>query len=103
MPDEKKVQMRTGTVAHGRSIDIPTGEKKVIGTTSTSLDPSDPTSPFQPITACICRTAGPGESVTLPADEFAGLVKRGFIIDPANPNPLVQNGSWLNTGRLHSE
>lgn len=69
MPDE---QLVSATVARGRTVHVPTGEKITIGKDNDG----------KLITRMQHRAAGPGETVKLPADEVKRLRQHGFLVDP---------------------
>ena len=68
----------TATVARGRSIEVPTGEMRLVGSGPDGKE----------LMRAICRTFGPGETVELPADEVATFRKLGYLINPDNPNAV---------------
>jgi hypothetical protein len=70
--------MATGIVADGRVLDV--GDGGVPGVA------------VRPGRAFRASRFWPGETVTLPADEFARLVHLGVLIDPSKQTAVVDNG-----------
>ncbi len=65
--------MARGTVARGHTIDIPTGERRMIGYDRVT---------GAPVFTSVIRKAGPGEEVTLVRSEIDRLRRAGFLVDP---------------------
>jgi hypothetical protein len=64
-------------VAKGRSIHIPTGTKKIVGSKAYDLAG---TTVFREVTAQDHHSAGPGEIVELPVKEIVRLTGLGFLV-----------------------
>ena len=84
---EKKVR---ATVARGRTIDIPEGEKIIVNHTPEG----------RPITRQATRSYGPGQEVELPAAEVISLRHRGYLVDPEQALPPIAEGpNFTESGR----
>ena len=77
MPDIKEAapKLAKGIVAKGRTVTVPSDQKRVAGYTTEG----------KPVHQVVERRAAPGEEVELPAAEIAYLREAGFLVDPAAP------------------
>jgi hypothetical protein len=74
--------MARGTVARGRTVEVPTGVRLVVGTDAGG----------NPVYGQRSRPCGPGSEVELPADEMARLRVLGFIEDSDKIAPALADG-----------
>jgi hypothetical protein len=81
--------MLRGTVARGRTVEIPHGEKVVVNHTPEG----------RPIMRAPTKSFGPGAEVELPEKELLTLRVRGFIIDPnAFVAPIAEGPHYTEKG-----
>ena len=73
---EEKIKTARGVVARGRTVHVPTGQKKPVGT-----NPETGATVYGSVT----KEFGPGEEVTLAEHEIIELRDKGFLIDPNRP------------------
>jgi hypothetical protein len=59
-------------VARGRTIDVPTGQRKLAGLTNEGKE----------VFRQAVKTFGPGQTVDLPRDEAKSLRNLGYLVDP---------------------
>lgn len=71
------------TVARGRSIDVPVGDKIACGTTAEG----------KPVTRLRTKVFLPNSEVELPEAEVIALRKAGFLVDPEESNPPPVHGA----------
>lgn len=74
-------------VAKGRTVHVPTGAKKEVGTVAlaSAAHPSAVTS-FAVMTS-VCVAKGPGEEVELSLSDIKRLTALGFLVDPETVPP----------------
>jgi hypothetical protein len=95
-------------VAKGRSIHIPTGTKKIVGTRAAEVNGAIL---YRDVTAQETRSAGPGEIVELPINEIERLTELGFVtsidgqlakgmmVKPVRPQTGIDGDPRLSTSR----
>jgi hypothetical protein len=84
--------MLRGTVARGRTVEIPQGEKVVVAHSPEG----------RPITRSPVKSYGPGSEVELPAKELMTLRASGFIIDPDAVMPPLAEGPHYTEKGAHA-
>jgi hypothetical protein len=77
-PIQTDEQMSSAKVAAGRSVHIPTGERRVVG--SRPWQTADGSILHIDVYAGEFRNAGPGEVVTLPQAEINRMISLGFLV-----------------------
>ena len=78
------------TVARGRSIEVPTTTKRVVGTTAEGTK----------ITTRVCQVFGPDVEVELPEDDVIFLRATGYLLDPKTPlAPLAEGPHFTEQSR----
>ncbi len=85
-----KEQTAIGIVARGRSVEIPTGERRIVGYDGKN---------HCDVSGALVKRYGPGARVELPISELKRLQGLGFIVDPATlavASAAVKSGGGAN-------
>ena len=80
-------RMVRATVANGRTVDVPDGDKRAVAKFGED---------GKPIMRAVLKTYHPGQEVELPADEVKQLRAGGYLVDPNASAPPTGEGPQFN-------